>query len=148
LPRCHPVANNAIGMGVGALVLLAISVVLGEPQALPQQIPTLMALAYLSLAGSVIVFSLYLFIIERWTASATSYALLLMPLVSVVVAALVVNEPITPVLFVGAVLVLLGVYLGAFAPSIARRLSWPPARRAELAPAEATPPEIVTPTCP
>jgi len=148
LPRCHPVANNAIGMAVGALFLGAISLLLGEPHALPQQPATLLALGYLSLLGSVVVFSLYLFIIERWTASATSYALLLMPLVSVVVAAIVVDEPITPILVGGALLVVLGVYAGAFAPSLRRLLPRPLAGRPALAPAEVTPPVIVTPNCP
>ena len=148
LPRCHPVANNAIGMGVGAVFLGAISIVAGEPHVLPQQPATLLALGYLSLAGSVVVFSLYLFIIERWTASATSYALLLMPLVSVVVAALVVNEPITPILIGGAVLVLAGVYVGAFAPSLRRLMPLPLAGRPAPAAVPVTPPEIITPNCP
>jgi drug/metabolite transporter (DMT)-like permease len=149
LPRCHPVANNAIGMAVGALFLGTVSVILGEPHGLPQQPSTLLALGYLSLIGSVVVFSLYLFIIERWTASATSYALLLMPLVSVVVAAIVVNEPITLILVGGALLVLAGVYVGAFAPSLWRLLPPRPlAGRPALAPAEVTPPVIATPTCP
>jgi drug/metabolite transporter (DMT)-like permease len=146
LPRCHPVANNAIGMAVGALFLGTISVVLGEPHLIPQQPSTLLALGYLSLVGSVVVFSLYLFIIQRWTASATSYALLLMPLVSVVVAAIVVNEPLTPILVGGAVLVIAGVYVGAFAPSLTRLLPMPSAARP--APATTSPPEIITPSCP
>jgi drug/metabolite transporter (DMT)-like permease len=123
---------------------------LGEPHGLPQQPATLIALAYLALAGSVVVFSLYLFIIERWAASATSYALLLMPLVSVVVAAIVINEPITPILIGGAALVLAGVYVGAFAPSLRRLVPLPFATRPAPAPvAVATkPPEIITPSCP
>ena len=148
LPRCHPVANNAIGMGVGALFLASISVIAGEHQGLPQQPATLLALGYLAAVGSVVVFSLYLFIIERWTASATSYALLLMPLVSVVVAAIVVNEPITPTLVGGALLVLAGVYVGAFAPSLRRLLPQPIARRPAPAAVTVTPPEIITPSCP
>jgi len=152
LPRCHPVANNAIGMAVGALFLGVVSFVLGEPHGLPQQPSTLLALGYLSLVGSVVVFSLYLFIIERWTASATSYALLLMPLVSVVVAAIVVKEPITPILVGGALLVLAGVYVGAFATSLRRLLPLPvaPGRRMAATATAALPtaPEIITPSCP
>ena len=37
-----------------------------------------------------------------------------MPLVAVVAAAIVVGEPITPLLIIGGALVLAGVYLGAF----------------------------------
>jgi drug/metabolite transporter (DMT)-like permease len=148
LPRCHPVANNAIAMGVGTLFLGAISFLLGEPHGLPQQPSTLLALGYLSLFGSVVVFSLYLFIIERWKASATSYALLLMPLVSVVVAAIVVDEPITPILIGGALLVLAGVYVGAFAQSLRRLLPVTVTSRRAPSTAGVTPPEVVTPSCP
>jgi len=148
LPRCHPVANNAVGMGVGALVVLALAFISGEQMAVPARPETLVALGYLALIGSVVVFTLYLFVIERWTASATSYALLLMPLVSVVVAAVVLNEPITPILVLGGVLVLAGVYLGAFAPSIGRPLPGLLPRRPPPATAEAGPPVIITPNCP
>jgi drug/metabolite transporter (DMT)-like permease len=149
LPRCNPVANNAIGMGVGAVVLLALTLVSGERLALPVRPETLVALGYLALIGSVVVFNLYLVVIQRWTASATSYALLLMPLVSVSVAAVVLNEPITPILVLGGVLVLAGVYLGAFAPSIARPLpALFPRRPQQPAAAEPGPPTIVIPTCP
>ena len=149
LPHCHPVANNAIGMSVGALLLLMLTLVSGEGLVIPARLETLLALGYLALVGSVVVFSLYLMVIQRWTASATSYALLLMPLVSIVVAALVLNEPITPVLLLGGALVLAGVYLGAFATTFARPLpnvfGKPKAVEATTGP---NPPQLVTPHCP
>jgi drug/metabolite transporter (DMT)-like permease len=114
-PKCHPTANNAIAMGVGTVILLALSLVAGEPHALPSAIQTWAAVGYVSLVGSVVVFSLFLFVIARWTASATSYVMLLMPLVTVVAAALLANESVTPAFLVGGALVLAGVYGGAFA---------------------------------
>ena len=72
-PHVSPLANNAIGMGVGALLLLGLSLVAGEHWLVPQQTATLIALGYLVVIGSVVVFTLYLYVIDRWTASATSY---------------------------------------------------------------------------
>jgi len=151
-PHSHPVANNAVAMAVGAALLLALSLLTGEPKQIPSHVPTLLALAYLVLIGSVVVFTLYLIVIERWTASATTYSLLLMPLVSVVAAAVLLNEPITPLLVVGGGLVLAGVYVGAFAPSAARPLPGlfhrPRPAPTGLVVATEGPPTLISPNCP
>jgi drug/metabolite transporter (DMT)-like permease len=65
---------------------------------------------------------LFLFVIERWTASATSYVLLLMPLVTLAAAAVLLGEEVTPLALVGGLLVLLGVYVGTFSGQISKRL--------------------------
>jgi drug/metabolite transporter (DMT)-like permease len=145
-PHSSPVGNNAVAMGAGGLLLLALSVIAREPWILPQRLETQISVGYLVLVGSVVVFTLYLIVIDRWTASSTSYAFLLMPLVSVLAAAAILGEPITPALVVGGALVIVGVYLGAFAPSFSRPL---PGlfRRAEPAPAEG-PPVLISPNCP
>ena len=148
LPRVEPVANNAVAMGVGALVLLGLSVVLGDRLSVPQSASTWLALGYLVLAGSVIVFSLYLFVIVRWTASATSYAMLLMPLVAVVVASAALGERITIAMLIGGALVLGGVYLGAFAPTLARPLPGLFRRARKVAGATAGPQALSSPNCP
>jgi drug/metabolite transporter (DMT)-like permease len=119
-PKCHPAANNAIAMGVGAAVLLALSLVAGEAHAVPAAGQTWTAVGYLSLVGSVGVFSLFLYVISRWTASATSYVMLLMPLVAVAASAVLAHEAITPAFLLGGAIVLGGVYVGAFDPSALR----------------------------
>lgn len=121
-PKCHPVANNAVAMGTGSVILLALSFVAGEEHALPRDARTWTAVAYVSLVGSVAVFSLFLYVIQRWSASATSYVMLLMPLVTVSVGALIAGESVTLAFLAGGAFVLAGVYLGAFAPPIARLL--------------------------
>ena len=122
-PKCHPIANNAIAMGVGGGILLLLSLIAGERHALPVEGQTVAAIGYLSLVGSVGVFSLFLYVIARWSASATSYVMLLMPLVTVAVAAALANEAVTPAYVIGGALVLGGVYLGAFAPSVGRAVT-------------------------
>ncbi len=114
-PGGHPVSANAVAMGVGAVLLLAASILAGEAWTLPQRAEIWGALAYLASIGSVVVFVLFLFLVSRWTASATSYVWPLLPLVAVPVSALVLRERVTPLLLLGGALVVLGVYVGAFA---------------------------------
>jgi drug/metabolite transporter (DMT)-like permease len=78
------------------------------------RIETWLALAYLVVFGSVVVFILVLYVLERWTASATSYTFLLTPLVAIVLGALLLDEQVRPTFLLGGVLVLAGVYVGAF----------------------------------
>jgi drug/metabolite transporter (DMT)-like permease len=113
-PRAHPVASNAVGMLGGSLLLLALSAVVGDSWTAPAQADTWAALIFLVLGGSVAVFGLFAFLLGRWTASAVSYILLLQPLPTLVYSALLRNEPVTPALFIGGGIMLLGVYIGAF----------------------------------
>ena len=119
-PRAHPLATNAVAMGVACLVLLAASVITGESLRLPERAETWLAVAYVSVIGSVVVFSLFLFVIARWSASASSYVMLIIPLVTVVAASALDHETVTLAYFVGGPLVLAGVYVGAFARPLLR----------------------------
>jgi drug/metabolite transporter (DMT)-like permease len=112
-PKTHPITTNAIGMTVGGVLLLITSLVFREEWILPQRAKTWMVLGWLALAGSVGLFILFLFVIERWTASAAVYALTLMPVVAVTLGALVADEAITVELLVGGGLVITAVYVGA-----------------------------------
>lgn len=120
LPRMHPVATNAVGMLVGAVIVLALSFVAGESHELPRTATTWAVVAYLSLVGSIGLFGLFLVMLRRWTASASSYALVVMPLVAVALGALLRGETITPIFLFGGVLVAAGVYVGALSGSVIR----------------------------
>lgn len=111
-PRTDPVATNAIALTAGTPLLFLLSVVFGEAWILPRRTNTWVAFVYLVLIGSVVVFNLYLYVLERWTASATSYAFLLMPVATVILAALIAGETITVPFLIGGALVLVGVWIG------------------------------------
>jgi drug/metabolite transporter (DMT)-like permease len=113
MPRMHPIATNAVGMLVGGVILLVLSLVVGEPHTLPRATETWASLVYLCGIGSIGLFGLFLAMLRRWTASASSYALVAMPLVAIVLGAVVRGETITPIFLVGGVLVAVGVYVGA-----------------------------------
>lgn len=111
-PPSHPVCVNAVAMSVGAVILLAASLAGGEPWRLPEQSQTWVALAWL-IVSSIVAFILMIWVLHRWTASATSYSMVLAPLVTVIVAAWLMGESITGSFMFGSFLVLLGVYIGA-----------------------------------
>jgi len=115
-PRVHPVTMNAVGMTAGAAVLLAASFVVGEPKVLPQRAETWAALGYLSIVGSILVFLLYLVVLQYWTASRASYGFVLIPIVTVLLSAWLDGEPIGAGLMFGGLLILVGVYVGALRP--------------------------------
>jgi drug/metabolite transporter (DMT)-like permease len=92
---------------------MAGSALVGESWTVPQQARTGIVVAWLVIVGSVGLFYLVLFVIQRWTASATAYSLALMPVVAVAVGAVLAHEAISVEVAIGAVLVLLAVYVGA-----------------------------------
>ncbi len=110
-----PYVMNAVGMTVGVAFLLGLSIISGEPRTLPSQSTTWLAVGYLVTFGSVGVFALALRVLHEWPASKAAYQFLLMPLVTVAVAASLVGEIPSLGFVVGGAIVLLGVYIGAFA---------------------------------
>jgi drug/metabolite transporter (DMT)-like permease len=128
-PAVHPVTMNALGMATGAALLVVLSVVAGESIALPENTETWIALGYLVAVGSVLVFVLYLFVLQYWSASRTAYVFVITPVVTVLLSAWLDDEPIGPGLVLGGLLVLAGVYLGAL-----RRVPAEGLRTVEVAP--------------
>ncbi len=117
LPPVHIVTLNAVAMAIGTVFLAALALVAGERLSLPTRLDTWLAFWYLVLIGTVVVFLLFLFVVRRWTASGTSYAFVLAPFVTVAVGVWLAHETVTWTFLFGGALVLLGVYIGALAPS-------------------------------
>jgi drug/metabolite transporter (DMT)-like permease len=115
-PPSHPYATNAVAMTVGMLMLAAASLILGETWVLPALPLTWLALVYLVVA-TVGAFLLYIFVLGRWTASGASYAFVLTPIVTVVLASVLTDETISLIFLLGAAVVLAGVYVGALKPA-------------------------------
>ena len=120
MPRMHPIATNAVGMLVGGAVLVLLSLLVGEQRNLPHAPETWAAVIYLCVIGSIGLFGLFLAMLRRWTASASSYALVAMPLVAIALGAVIRGETITPIFIVGGILVAIGVYTGALSGSATR----------------------------
>jgi drug/metabolite transporter (DMT)-like permease len=112
-PRVDPAATNAVGMVAGLAILAPLSLASGEPWTPPQRMDTIIAVLYLTTIGSVGLFALFLYVLRRWTATATSYLLVVSPLVTVAVASVLAGEQISAQFAAGALLVAAGVYVGA-----------------------------------
>lgn len=115
-PKSHPLVTNAIGMGTGAIILLTLAVISKESLTIPTLFSTWIALGYLVFIGSISMFMLYLFVLAKWTASATSYSFVLTPVVAVLVSSWLEKTSISIVFLISAIVVLIGVYIGALAP--------------------------------
>jgi len=115
-PKTHPITTNAVAMGMGAAILFVSSWIGHEIPVWPTLPATWIAFFYLVILGSVSTFVLILYVLSRWTASATSYSLVLMPIVTVLFASWIAGERITIALLIGGLFVLSGVYVGALAP--------------------------------
>jgi drug/metabolite transporter (DMT)-like permease len=116
-PVVHPVALNAVGMGTGAVLLLAGALVAREAIELPEQRETWLAIAYLVPVGSVVVFVLYVVVLRYWEASRAAYEFVLIPVVTVALSMWLDDEPLGLGLLLGGPLVLVGVYVGALRPA-------------------------------
>jgi drug/metabolite transporter (DMT)-like permease len=116
-PPVHPITMNAVAMAIAAVVLVAGSVLAGEPRMLPQRAATWVALGFAVVVGSIVVFVLYLVVLRYWAASRAAYGFVLTPFITVMLSAWLDDEPIHVGLIFGGLLVLAGVYVGALRPS-------------------------------
>jgi len=114
-PSAKPLPANVVAFTTGAVILVLVSLVAGESWFLPRDPATIAAFGYLVVFGSVALFYLYLVVLSRWTASATSYAFLLFPVSTIALAAMITDERVTWGFVMGSAVALLGVWVGAFA---------------------------------
>ena len=105
--RQHPMAMNAVGMTAGSVALLTVAVLGGDELVLPRERDTQLAVAYL-VAATVGMFLCILYVVQRWTASATAYTFVSMPVVAVLAAAALLDEPITAAVVAGGAIVVAG----------------------------------------
>ena len=107
----HPAALNASTMGIGAVLLLAMSAAAGEGVKLPHDITTWAAVAYLSLVGSVVAFLIYFSLLKTWDATTVSFFGVFTPAIAIFLGAAVLGERLSIWSLAGSVLILIGVAL-------------------------------------
>lgn len=127
MPRTHPIGTNAVAMLPGAALLFILAAITREPMTLPTRPDASLAFLYLVTVGSIGLFGGIVYLLQRWTASATSYTSVLFPVVTVALGALLAGETVSAPFLAGAALVMVGTYIGALGPATA------PARREERA---------------
>ena len=125
--HADPVTFTGLAMGVGALSLAAISLLAGEGWKTPSWPEGIGAILYLALAGSVVTFVTYLWLLKEAEATSLSFIALVTPIVAVFLGATVGSETFDVIDLMGAAIVLFGIYVSisrraaAFARAAVRR---------------------------
>jgi len=117
-PPEHPVSLNAVGMTVGAVVLFLGSLLTGDHMVLPELAETWLAMAYMVVIGTGILFILWVFVLKRWDASRAAYNFVLLPPITLVFSHWITGEEVGVELILGGAVILIGVYIGALRPSV------------------------------
>jgi drug/metabolite transporter (DMT)-like permease len=109
--RFHPMALAVAQMGTGSAVLLLLCAARGKATVGPLTPHALAALGYLVVFGSVVAFTAYFYLLRHWEAARVSTSTYVNPVIAVALGALVLGEPVTLSMGVGACVVLGGVAL-------------------------------------
>ena len=111
-PRQDPIAANAVGCVVGAVMAGSISAVLGEPHVLPTTFAAALPLLYLTVAGSLGAFVIMSWLVNHWPVTRTSYVTVIVPVIALGLGSVVRHEPLTLASLLGTSLVLAGLLIG------------------------------------
>ena len=115
-PRQSPIAANAVGCALGAVMAAVVSVAAGEPRVLPLTAAAALPLLYLTIAGSLGAFVIMSWLVGHWPVTRTSYVTVIVPIIAVVLGSIVRGEPLTASGWAGTALVLAGVLIGMRRP--------------------------------
>jgi len=110
-PGGHPLATNAWAQGVGALLCVVASRLIGEPQAWPSG-QAWIAIGYLTILGSVVAFVTFVWLLQHWPVTRTSFIAVVIPLLALILGAIVRHERPGALALVGAVIILGAVLAG------------------------------------
>ena len=111
-PHQHPLGANAVGAMAGLLVCAAGSFLAREPHAIPHDPRAVLPILYLTLAGSVGAFVLYVWLVNHWDVTRVSFVAVVVPVVAVLFGSAVRHERLTSAHWAGALLVFAGLALG------------------------------------
>ena len=123
VPRMDPIGTNAVAMLPGAAFLLVLAAIAGEHPVLPSRPEVWIAVVYLATIGAIGLFYGIVYVVMRWTASASAYVTVLFPLVAGALGAILARELVSVQFLAGAILVMAGTYIGALAQPAPSRAS-------------------------
>ena len=134
LAGVNPLWGTAVQFGVSGCLLFAASLLFERDRSSDWNETSILALAFLTIFGSVVSFSLYYWLLESMHAYQLSTTNLVIPIVALAEGALLLRENVPPILLVSAVLVLVSVAIVLRAedePVVALGLDVPKADRSE-----------------
>lgn len=107
----HPLSVSSVPMLLAAAVTGALALVFERHRPIVFDTASVGALLYLAIAGSAVAFGLYYWLLRHHSATRLSMIAYTSPLIAVVVGTTFLDEPLTPRLAIGGLLVLFGVFL-------------------------------------
>lgn len=105
----HPAALNAGAMILGGIVLAGVSIATGDGYSIPTSRGPWLAIAYLALAGSVVTFLIYFWLMKTWSATSLSFVSVSTPVTALALGALVRGEALGLSVIAGTALIIAGV---------------------------------------
>lgn len=132
------ISFTALSMAVGGAGLFGLSAAAQEPWVAPPWPAGILAIVYLALAGSVVTFVTYWWLLKRIEATSASYIAMITPIVAVLLGVTVGSETFDVVALGGAAVTLAGIYV-----STSKRIGawWRRSKSRDVAVAHADPPE-------
>lgn len=106
-----PFVTTGLQMTVAGMINISLAFVLGEHHRVTWEANSLLAVGYLIVAGSLINFTAYIWLLRRVPSSKVSTYAYINPVVAVFLGWLLVGEEITPFIAIGACIILSGVLL-------------------------------------
>lgn len=107
--RVHPLAQNAWFLGTTAAAMTLLALVEDAPLPWPPPVGPTLALLYLAVAGSVVAFAAYFYLIQRTRLMTASTTVLVQPVLALVVDALFEAQRIDVYSYAGAIIAVGGV---------------------------------------
>ena len=105
------VVNIGLQMLSGGIGLIIVGLFMGETARLHLTAKGLGAMAYLILFGSILGYSSYIYVLQRWPASKAGTYAYVNPIVGVFLGAVILGEPISPNVIISSIIILGGVLL-------------------------------------
>jgi drug/metabolite transporter (DMT)-like permease len=102
----NPIVSTGLQLGIGSIFLLVGSAVAERGQPVEWRRQSFIALLFLAIFGSAIAFAVYYWLLRHMHAYQLSTLNLVVPFVAIAEGALILQEMITPTMFVSAVVVL------------------------------------------
>jgi len=107
----HPISLTAVPMGMAFGIVGALALTLERGRPLVFNGTSIAALFYLAIFGSAVCFGLYYWLLQHLPATRLSLISYGTPIVAVLIGSTIMNEPLTPRVLLGALMVLAGVGL-------------------------------------
>ncbi|MHB1653113.1 MAG: EamA family transporter [Desulfitobacteriaceae bacterium] len=111
IPSGSMIVNIGIQMLTGGIALTIVGLLTGEGVRMHLSAKGIGAMAYLILAGSILGYSSYIYVLQKWPASKAGTYAYVNPVVGILLGAVVLGEPVSSNVIVSAIVILSGVLL-------------------------------------